>query len=103
VPLGVDVFPDGTAMGIGIVVAEVGMVAELIPDASGTAMVAGTVVMVFMEVAKVISDGTTGVAKVAVVSEVTKGNPDEKSMGLSVAASLANLKLAPVSAITLAI
>jgi hypothetical protein len=99
--LGVDVFPYGTAMGIGVVVAEVGMVAEMIPD--GTAMVAGTVVTEFTlaEVAEVILDasGAAGIviiAEVAVVSEVTKVSPDGKSMVISVAASLA--VLAPVSA-----
>jgi hypothetical protein len=95
----VDIIPDGTVMGIGMVVAEVGMVAKFIPD--GTVMVAGTVVTEFTEVAKIILDGTTGVviiAKVA-VSEVTNVAPDRKSMVISVTPSL--IVLAPVSAITL--
>jgi hypothetical protein len=90
--LGVDVFPDGTAQGIGIVVAEVGMVAEIIPD--GTSIVAGADVM---ELAEVIFVGPAGIVKaeVAVVSEVTEVSPDGKSMVTSVPV------LAPVSAITL--
>jgi hypothetical protein len=96
--LGVDVFPDGTAIGIGMVVAEVGMVDKIFPD--GTAMVADTVVAEFMDVVEVILDGTAGIviiAKVVVVSEVTGVNLDGKSMMISVAV------LAPVSAITLEI
>jgi hypothetical protein len=81
-----------------MVVAEVGMVAEIVSD--GTAMVAGTVVKEFMftEVAEVILDGAASIviiAEVAVVSEVTKVSPDGKSMVISVAASL--VALAPVS------
>jgi hypothetical protein len=94
--------PDGTAMGTGMVVAEVGVAAKLIPD--GTAVVAGTVVTEFTEATKVVLDRSPAmviVAEVAVVSEVTKFSPDGESMVISVPASLA--VLAPVSAVTLGI
>ena len=87
--------PDGAAMGIGIVGA---MVAELIPD--GTAMVAGTVVMEF-KLAEVILDGTIGmviIANVAVVLEVTEVRPDGESMVISVLTLAASpTTLAPIS------